>query len=102
MSQLSLTNTLEQKSNHSQRILSEIALGISKQFEGPISAEMVTNMRINFDQQKIKFLELYSKEGYIFSADAPKGMILKVLSSIDKITTSSAGNKLKNIARIKN
>lgn len=86
LSQMSISKQLEQKGSYIHNILVLIAKdAISK---------------ADFDNKKNNFLELIQKETYVFRPNAPITTIIQGLNSLAGITTSTAGNKLKKIARI--
>lgn len=95
LSQLSISSQLEQKSNAIHSALVQLAMEESK-----LSADDNVN-RTNFNYKKERFLNIIHFDGYAFQPDLPRNKIIKTLICIDKITTSSAGNKLKRIAKLK-
>jgi hypothetical protein len=100
LSELDISIQLEQKANHIHNKLVEMAREITKGYSYALSVSELENLRNAFNIQKNNFLEIINKEGWSFSPDDPKREILRALDSIEKITTSSVGNKIKKIARV--
>jgi hypothetical protein len=88
LGQIGISNQLEQKGNYIHNALVQLAKESLDQ--------------VNFDARKKAFLDIIQKEPYIFRPDAPLKTISQGLNSLNPITTSSAGDKLKKIAKIKN
>jgi len=84
-------------------------LDIGKQIEqkGYFIHQALINMakeaisEADFENKKKNFLEIIHKEGYAFNPDAPINTIIAELNLIKDVTTSSAGTKLKKIAKVR-
>lgn len=86
LSQISISKQLEQKGSHIHNALVLIAKdSLSK---------------ADFDNKKNNFLEIIQKDPYAFRPAAPIATIIQGLNSLAGITTSTAGSKLKKIARM--
>lgn len=96
LSQLDTGIQLDQKSNHIQNKLSEIALNVILEMNG---AELV-QIRKEFNKRRDIFLEIIEREPHVVSWDSPKSKTIETISKIEKITTSTAGTKLKKIAQL--
>ena len=92
--QLNINFQLEQKSNHIHNTLVQMALSESK-----VSDDEKTNIH-SFNQKKQRFLKIIENDGHAFAPILPREKINMALGGIDKITTSMAGNKLKETAKI--
>jgi len=94
LSQLSLTKQLEQKSSYIHQKIVQIAWEKSQLQDD--------NQKIQdiFNKEKNKFLNLIQNDKYAFIATVPQESIITASNNINSITTSSAGIKLKNIAKI--
>lgn len=103
LSRLNIANQLDQKANHIHSIVSQIAYETSKLIPTsiPIKIEEVENMRNDFNFKKEKFLKIIEADGYRFSPGKPTVDVVNTLKTIQKITTSSVGDKLKKIAKFK-
>jgi len=97
LNQLSISKQLEQKSGHIHSALVKLALDLSQQNPTADPAVLIQN----FNQTKILFIKMISSDGYAFLPDKPKQELLNALTNIEKITTSSPGTKLKQIANIR-
>lgn len=85
--QLSIALQLQQKSNAIHNTLSIIA------------KESVSGA--DFNNKKDIFIKLIDSENYVFNSISAEETVKKSLNLINKITTTTAGNKLKKIARLK-
>ena len=101
LSQLSIADQLQQKSDHIQRKLVEIAHDLTHTYPNDIHGIDLNNIKTIFNTQKNNFLKIIEDEGHIFSPDSPKLEIQNALNRIEKVTTSTAGGKLKKIANLK-
>ena len=54
----------------------------------------------DFENKKKNFLDIILRDGYAFTPDAPIKTVLNTLNNLGGITTSTAGAKLKRIAKI--
>lgn len=95
LAQLSLSSQLDQKSNHIHREIVNIARQSSDEYSGKEEAKK------NFEDRKNAFLNIIGSDGYAFHPTEPINKIMKNLLSVQKITTSSAGNIFKKIAKLK-
>lgn len=86
ITQLSVSTQLEQKASCIHQTLAQIA----KESIG----------QADFDNKKKNFLNIIEKDPYSFSPRAPKDRIAMALNNLINVTTSTAGNKLKKIAKI--
>jgi len=84
----SLPQQLKDKGCHIQKYLTNIA------------KEALSEADYNI--KRTLFLEIVNKEKYWFEPEAPKEAIRNTLNNINFITTTTSGQKLKKIARIKN
>lgn len=87
LSQMSISKQLEQKGSCIHNILVQIAKDAISQAD--------------FDNKKKNFLDIIHDEAYVFRPDAPLNTIIKGLNNLTMITTSTAGGKLKKIAKLK-
>jgi len=87
LSQMSTSRQLEQKGGYIHQAIVQIAK------EAISEADLQNKKKI--------FLAIIQKEGWSFRPNAPIDTIVKTLNSLDKITTSTAGSKLKRIAKLK-
>lgn len=95
VAQMSISTQLEQKANHIHKAIVSLAMEESKLYpteEGALRG---------FNEKKEKFLKVIHSDGYTFRPADPQSRIIKSLLNIQKITTSSAGNILKKIAKLK-
>lgn len=93
--QMSISTQLEQKANHIHNEIVKLAMEESKLYSSEADA-------LNgFNIKKEKFLKVIHSDGYAFRPADPQNKIIKSLFNIQKITTSSAGNILKKIAKLK-
>jgi hypothetical protein len=96
LAQLDAGIQLNQKSNHIQNRLSEIALNVTSEMNGVILEEI----RKEFDKRRDSFLKIIEGEPHVASWDSPKRRAMDAISKIERITTSTAGKKLKKIAKL--
>lgn len=101
LAQLNIASQLEQKSNHIHKKLVEIAHDLTRAYSVDIKGTDLNNIKTAFDIQKNNFLKIIESEGHVFSPGSPISEIQNALSKIEKITTSTAGDKLKKIASLK-
>ena len=88
LTQLSVSSQIEQKVSFVQQGLVQIA------------KDAISD--VDYENKKSNFLKLIEKEPYVFPSGAAINAINKGLSYLMKITTTTSGNRLKNIANITN
>lgn len=96
LEQISINVQLAQKHNCLHQAIIQIALEESKIDPGNINLN-----EQNFKSKKERFLELTKRDNTTFIPDATKNAIDRALKSAKNITTTSAGNILKKIAKLK-
>ncbi len=93
--QININTQLRQKSSYIHKTLVELSMT-----ESQLSLNQESN-KVSYDIKRDNFIKMISSEGYSFIPDAAKNAIDKALRNIRYVTTSSAGNKLKKIAKLK-
>ena len=86
LSQASMSRQIENKGNNIQDMLVQIA-------KDSISSA-------DYELKKKNFLEIIEREAYVFKPNAPLNTIAQGLNGMALITTSTAGDKLKKIAKM--
>jgi|SRR3989344_2061568 len=87
LSQLSISNQIEQKGGYIHNALVQIA------------KDAISDA--DFENKKTNFLKIIQNEPYVFKPDAPSQTVTRGLNNLSKITTTTAGGKLKKIAKLK-
>jgi len=85
--QINLSRQLEQKANYIHQSLVQMA------------RDSISDA--DFENKKNQFLPRIEKESYVFKPRAPLDEIVKGLNNLRFVTTTTAGEKMKRIARIK-
>ena len=99
LSQLNISSQLEQKSNHIHQTIVNLAKEVSdiENEEGILNRN---SLQKTFEEKRDRFVEIISHDGYRFMPNAPMQEVFMGLNSIERITVTSVGTKLKKIAQI--
>lgn len=63
-------------------------------------ADKHKNNKLDYEKQKRSILEIVHGEDYWFLPNAPKQKLISYIQNISHVSTSTAGNKLKKVAKI--
>ena len=98
LSQLSSSAQLEQKSHALYFGLMQIAKDLVQNITAPIDDATRDSLVRLFKIRTAEFNNIYSTDGTTFNPNAPVEKVVQILSEINFVTTSTAGEKLKRIA----
>ena len=98
MSQLNIYSQLEQKANHIHQAIVNLAKEVSDiKIEEGLTEDSLHKI---FAEKKDRFIRIISRDGFRFMPTVPMQEAVAGLSSIEKITNTTVGTKLKKIAHI--
>jgi hypothetical protein len=99
MLQLNISTQLEQKANHIHQAITNLAKEISNIKDGN---EKLTEKELlkEFNKRKATFLNIIENDGWRFTPKVAIEETSNALISLEKVINSSAGSKLKKIAKV--